>query len=168
MVKKPLCIELNKHLPVLITLLTFGSFAVATEIEILKCEFLSDTDLETGRKLTKEYYDRQNYYSKVNDVFVEIDKSKKKLKFFPNDGVYSAHLYSLNKGKQHNGLSDGNYHQISYKEMNSSIEWEFILMPNYNPAIWFHSLNRYTGKLKIRYEDFWVNEYDCKKSKALF
>jgi len=158
---------MNKHLPVLIVLLTYGCFVVAADIDILECEFSSRTKLDTGRKLTKEYYDR-NDYPRVNNVFVEIDKSKKKLKFFPNDGVYSAHLYSLNKGEHHNGLSDGNYHQISYKEMNSSIAWEFILTPKYSPAIWFHSLNRYTGKLKIRYENFWINEYDCKKSKSLF
>ena len=150
----------------LISLVLF-SFNVISN-DFLECSFLSDTDLKTGRKLTKDYYDKQNYYSKVNNVFIEIDKTKKQLKFFPNDGIYSTFLYSGNKGAQHNGLSDGNYHQIKYNEMNSSIKWEFILSPKNNPAVWYHALNRYTGNLKIRYEDLWINEYDCKKSESLF
>lgn len=136
--------------------------------DMLECKFASDTDLKTGRTHTQAYYDEQGFLHKDNNVFVEVDKSKKTLKFFPNDGIYSTFLYAGNKGKQHNGLSDGSYHQIQYQDSGSSIEWNFVLFPSNNPKIWRHKLNRFTRKLTIQYENYWINEYDCKKSDSLF
>ena len=151
--------------------LFFVSF-FANSKTFLDCEFSQWTDLEDGRTYTKEYYQKEYPAQKFlhgGSVYLEVLTSEKRVRFFPNEDLYSTFLCSTcRNGDGHNGRSDGNYHEIKYSETGNLIKWSFILDPKYRPVTWKHSLDRYGGNLKIQYLKYWTREYKCKKSSPIF
>lgn len=152
--------------------LTFFVPLIAHSKTFLNCEFSQWTDLDDGQTYTKEYYQKEYPTQKslyIQSVYLEVFKSEKKVRFYPNDNLYSVFITSIENGDgvYHNGKSDGNYHEINYSETGNLIEWSFIKSPKFDPLIWRHSLDRYGGNLKIATR-FWTKEYECKKSDSLF
>ena len=144
---------------------------IAQSKTFLNCEFSSHTD-EDGRTYSKEYYQKEfptlNHIDR--SVYIEVLTSEKKVRFYPNDNLYSVFITSLanGDGDYHNGKSDGTYHEVKYSETGNIIEWSFINSPKFTPTIWRHSLDRYGGNLKVQYYTYWTKEYKCKKSDSLF
>ena len=86
---------------------------VAQSKTFLHCEFSSHTD-EDGRTYSKEYYQKEfptlNHIDR--SVYIEVLTSETKVRFYPNDNLYSVFITSLanGDGDYHNGKSDGTYH----------------------------------------------------------
>jgi hypothetical protein len=97
---------------------------VAHSKTFLNCEFSSNTDSD-GRTYSKEYYEKE--YPSLNhldrSIYLEVLTSEKKVRFYPNDNLYSQFITSLENGDgdYHNGKSDGTYHEVKYSETGNLI-----------------------------------------------